>query len=107
MSEQDKNSFIEHADIAVALRYDGENTPRVTAKGRDELARQIIAIAEEAGVSRYPDPQLAPILAQIPLGDEIPELLYRAVAEVIAFTYLLSGKVPDGWTEDPERTISD
>ena len=86
---------LDSADIAVALRWDGRSTPRVTAKGEDELARRIIEAAEAAGVTRYPDPELAPVLAQIPLGDEIPENLYRAVAEVIAFAYWLSGKVPD------------
>lgn len=88
---------IDHADVAVAvaLRWDGRTTPRVTAKGEDELARRIIAAAAEAGVTRYPDPELAPVLAQIPLGEEIPEALYRAVAEVIAFAYWVSGRRPE------------
>jgi flagellar biosynthesis protein len=85
---------LEHADVAVALRWDGRTTPRITAKGEDELARRIIATAEQAGVTRYPDPELAPVLAQIPLGEEVPEALYRAVAEVIAFAYWVSGKRP-------------
>lgn len=90
-----KRPPIEYADIAVALRWDGRNTPRLTAKGQDALARQIIETASAAGVTCYPDPELAPVLAQIPLGEEIPETLFRAVAEVIAFAYWVSGKRPD------------
>ncbi len=83
----------------VALRYDGVNTPRVTAKGQGNLAEQILALAEAHGVPIEKDPELAALLSQIPLGDEIPETLYLAVAEVIAFAYLLSGKRPPGFVE--------
>jgi flagellar biosynthesis protein len=88
-------------DIAVALRYDGKNAPRVTAKGERALAEQIIDAAEMAGVPLYPDPELAMILSQIPLGEEIPDNLYRAIAEVIAFAYILAGKFPEGF--DPSE----
>ncbi len=82
-------------DLAVALHYDGTSAPRVVAKGRGELAGQIVAKAREHGVPLHPDPQLASVLATIPLGEEIPRELYVAVAEVIAFAYWLSGKRPD------------
>jgi flagellar biosynthesis protein len=85
------------SDIAVALSYDGSNAPRITAKGEQQLAQQIIAAAEEAGVPLYPDPEMAMILSQIPLGEEIPDNLYRAIAEIIAFAYILAGKVPEGF----------
>ena len=49
-------------DIAVALHYDGSNTPRVTAKGEKQLAKQIIEAAEQAGVPLYPDHDLAMVL---------------------------------------------
>ena len=100
---KDKPNTIDLSDLAVALSYDGSNTPRITAKGRDELAQKIIESAEQAGVPRMPDPELASVLAQVPLGDEIPEALYRAVAEVIAFAYIVSGKLPPGFRpEDHE-----
>ncbi len=86
-------------DLAIALNYDGENTPRLTAKGRDELAQRIISLAKDNDVPLHEDAGLAALLTQIPLGDEIPESLYRAVAEVIAFAYLLSGKRPAGFEE--------
>ncbi|MCU7811951.1 MAG: EscU/YscU/HrcU family type III secretion system export apparatus switch protein [Candidatus Thiodiazotropha sp. (ex Notomyrtea botanica)] len=84
-------------DLAIALNYDGENTPRLTAKGRDELAQRILTLAKEHDVPLHEDAELAALLSQIPLGEEIPESLYRAVAEVIAFAYLLSGKRPPGF----------
>jgi flagellar biosynthesis protein len=89
----------ERPDLAVALNYDGENAPRLTAKGQDELAKRIVELAKEHAVPLHQDPQLAAVLAQIPLGEEIPEALYRAVAEVIAFAYMISGKRPPGYEE--------
>lgn len=94
MSSDDHNRT---PDVAVALHYDGENAPRVKAKGQGDLARQIIQLAEEHGVPLHDDPDLAAILTQIPLGDEIPENLYVAVAEVIAFAYIVCGKQPVGF----------
>lgn len=87
-------------DLAIALHYDGETAPRITAKGRGELAERILALASEHEIPLQRDPELAALLAQVPLGDEIPEALYRAVAEVIAFAYLLSGKRPAGFEEN-------
>jgi flagellar biosynthesis protein len=86
----------------VALRYDGTGAPRVTAKGRAAVAERIVALAREHGVPLQDDPDLAAVLARIPLGEEIPEALYRAVAEVIAFAYLLSGRWPRGAPADTD-----
>jgi flagellar biosynthesis protein len=87
------------SELAIALKYDGENAPKLTAKGRGELAERILALAEEHNVPLHEDVELAALLSQIPLGDEIPQALYRAIAEVIAFAYLLSGKRPPGFEE--------
>ena len=80
--------------LAVALQYDGERAPRVTAKGRDTVAEQIIRLAQRHGVPMQENEALASVLAGVELGDEIPEALYLAVAQIIAFAYHLSGKVP-------------
>jgi flagellar biosynthesis protein len=81
-------------NFAVALKYDQEknNAPIVTAKGARLTADQILKIAEEHDLPIYKDPELVKMLSKIPLGDEIPENLYVAVAEVIAFAYGLSNK---------------
>jgi flagellar biosynthesis protein len=84
-------------ELAIALLYDGEKAPRITAKGKGALAEKILEQARRHQVPLEEDPELAAILSQIPLGDEIPESLYRAIAEVIAFAYLVSGKRPPGF----------
>ena len=86
-------------DIAVALKYDGKNPPKVTATGKGVTAHEIQEIAQKHGVPLHYQPELAGVLAEIPLGDEIPQALYIAVAEVIAFVYYLSGKTPDDFNE--------
>ena len=87
-----------NADIAVALKYDGKHAPKVTAKGEGLTAEQIMALAEQHGIPLQAEPELARILAQVPLGEEIPKELYIAVAQVIAFAYFLSGKTPENFT---------
>ena len=95
-------TYEQKPDMAVALLYDGQNAPRVTAKGRGELADRMLQLAEQHGIPLQGDPELAAILAQIPVGNEIPEALYRAIAEVISFAYLVSGKRPPGFKEPAE-----
>ena len=90
----------EQKPVAVALQYDGKNTPTVNARGIGPLAEQIIDIAMQHGVPLQQDNELIEILAQLDVGDEIPENLYRAVAEVIAFAYILSGKFPENWNRN-------
>jgi flagellar biosynthesis protein len=86
---------------AIALEYDGDAAPRITAMGTDSLAEQIIALAREHGVPMLENRELAGLLAELDLGDEIPETLYLCVAQIIAFAYRLRGRVPDGWQEEP------
>lgn len=85
--------------LAVALEYSGEGAPRVTAKGAGPLAERIIALAAEHGVPLDTDADLVAVLGQLELEQEIPESLYRVVAEVIAFAYLVKGRFPADWDE--------
>jgi flagellar biosynthesis protein len=80
---------------AVALRYDAEksNAPRVVAKGSGRLAERIRELAEEHGVAIHEDPNLVEALAQLDLDRDIPEDLYRAVAEVLAFVYQMNQRM--------------
>jgi len=79
---------------AVALHYDEKDAPRISAKGQAAIADEIIALARKHDIPLYEDKQLAALLSQMELGDEIPRELYIAVAEVLAFAYMLTGKVP-------------
>ncbi|HHI94958.1 MAG TPA: flagellar protein FhlB [Gammaproteobacteria bacterium] len=89
---------------AVALHYDGKEAPRITAKGSGDLAEEIIALAKEHGIPLQEDAALISLLSKLDLGDEIPQALYTAVAEIIAFAYILSGKIPEGFEPSPEQT---
>ena len=73
--------------LAVALRYDGDSdaAPRVVAKGTGRLALRIRRAAEGAGVRVVRDRPLARALYLVPVEAEIPEALYTAVAEVLAW----------------------
>jgi flagellar biosynthesis protein len=71
--------------IAVALEYDRKGAPRVTAKGRGFVAAEIIAQAEANGIAREENAVLATALSEVELDAEIPEALYRAVAEILSF----------------------
>ncbi len=75
---------------ATALRYEpGARAPRVTAAGRGVLADRILAAARDAGVPIRHDAALAAALAALDLGQEVPEALYVAVAEALAWAYQL------------------
>jgi len=82
---------------AIALKYDEIHAPKLVAKGDSDIAEAIIKLAKEHGVPLYENGELVEILAKLELGDEIPEVLYRVIAEIIAFAYHLQGKTPDGF----------
>ncbi|GAA6153071.1 EscU/YscU/HrcU family type III secretion system export apparatus switch protein [Pseudoteredinibacter isoporae] len=84
----------EELSQAVALFYDGETAPQVTAKGGGATADEIIAIAQEHKVPMCENPELIKLLSQIELGDHIPESLYLCIAQILAFAYDLQGKSP-------------
>ncbi len=77
---------------AAALIYDRlvSDAPVVAASGSGEVARNIVAIAEAAGIPIREDPDLVEVLSKVPVGEEIPVELYQAVAEILAFVYSLN-----------------
>lgn len=81
-------------DLTAALRYTGDGAPKVVAAGRGHVAASILARAREAGVPVHRDPELASALAQLALGQEVPEAMWTAVAEVLAWAYGLTGGGP-------------
>jgi flagellar biosynthesis protein len=75
---------------AAALHYEpGERAPRLTAAGAGHVAETIIEAARAAGVPVREDPALVQALAGLELGAEVPEPLWRAVAETLAWAYRL------------------
>ncbi len=78
--------------FAVALEYDGNQAPIVTAKGHRDTADEILKIAELEKIPVYEDKELSALLDQLDLGDHIPQSLYAVIAEVLSFAYRISGK---------------
>ncbi len=78
--------------LAIALRYDQDDedaAPEVVARGQDHLAKRMIDAAREAGVPVMRDVPLARALYLLEVGEEIPESLFEAVAEVLQAAWKL------------------
>jgi flagellar biosynthesis protein len=76
-------------EIAVAVRYrQGEDDlPVVVAKGTGVLAQRIRELADQHGIARREDPDLAQLLSQLELGSSIPPAAFVAMAEILACLY--------------------
>jgi flagellar biosynthesis protein len=86
---------------ASALHYHpGDDAPRVLAGGSGLVAERIIAAARASGVPVREDPALAEALAAIDLGDSVPEAMWSAVAEALAWAYRLDAEVARRKTRD-------
>ena len=81
-------------EIAVALKYDREKdgAPRVVAKGMRLRAERIREIARQHDVPVMKNTTLAGALYRVDVGQEIPEELYDAVAEVLNFVFGLDSE---------------
>ena len=96
MSEHEDDAPLAR-DEAVALTYtQGDAAPRVVAKGRGLIAREIIERAQEAGVFVHESPELVALLMQVDLDQRIPPELYVAIAELLAWLYRIEqGEQPE------------
>jgi flagellar biosynthesis protein FlhB len=87
--------------IAIAIRYrksDGR-APRVTAKGKGELAELMRDLARSNGIPIVQDIPLARLLfKRVKVGGEVPAETYRAVAAILAFVYRVTGRNPNANT---------
>jgi flagellar biosynthesis protein len=79
--------------LAVALHYDRSGAPRVVAKGKGAIGAKIIEVARAHDIPIEENEVLAGALSNVELGDEIPEDLYKAVAEVLIFVLRLTRSV--------------
>jgi flagellar biosynthesis protein len=79
---------------AVALAYDKSknSAPTVTAKGKGKTAQKIIELAEEYDIPIKKDEDLVALLSKIELDKEVPDAMYKAVAEVFSFIYKMTNK---------------
>lgn len=80
---------------AVAIMYDEtkHNAPVVVAKGVDNIAIQIKKIARENGVHIVQNPPLARSLyKEVEIDRAIPDMMFAAVAEVLAYVYKMGKK---------------
>jgi len=79
--------------FAVALKYDaGAPAPVCVAKGQDALALRIRDVAREAGVTVVEEPPLARSLhGAVEVGRMVPEELFEAVAQLLAYVYRVAG----------------
>jgi flagellar biosynthesis protein FlhB len=80
--------------FSVALKYDGKSAaPTVIAKGQDLVALRIREIAAASDVPIVPDPPLARSLhGTVEVGQMIPEELFQAVAQILAYVYRVAGR---------------
>lgn len=87
---------------AVALAYqEGDGAPRVVAKGKGELAAQIIGRAHDAGVFVHESKELVAMLMDVDLDRQIPPALYRAIAELLAWLYHVESAQVNGAPAPP------
>jgi flagellar biosynthetic protein FlhB len=80
--------------FAVALKYEAGKmeSPVVLAKGQDLVAEKIRKIAREHDVPLVENPPVARLLhSQVEVGQSIPEEMFKAVAEILAYVYSLKG----------------
>ncbi len=86
---------------AVSLRYtENDNAPKITAKGINYIAEQILQLAKENDIPIHKDEALVNVLYAMEIGYEIPEILYKAIAELLAFLYIANSQYPvrkGGW----------
>lgn len=80
--------------LAVALGYDADKdaVPKVVAKGAGHVAQRIIELAQEHNIPIRDDADLVEALSKLDLGELIPQELYPAVAEVLAYVYRMNNR---------------
>ena len=79
---------------AAALEYSGTGAPILVAKGEGEEADVLIEAGQDAQIPILEDEALSNYLQGLPVGDEIPEVLFESVAIVLSWAYWLRDKSP-------------
>ena len=81
--------------VSIALKYlpDKNDAPEIVASGKDQIAVIIKKIAEKNQIPVVKDSNVAKILSNFPVGSEIPEGLYEAVAAIFTFINIIEKKI--------------
>ncbi len=91
-----------HVSVAISYHPDTMMAPKVVAKGADLMALRIRQIAKEFSIPIVERPPLArAIYESVDVGQYVPERLYRAIAEILAYVYELTGRSPVGSRKEP------
>ncbi len=94
-------------ELAIALKYDSQTmvAPKVVAKGAGFVAARIRQIAMQHRIPIIERKPLAQALYKtVEIGQEIPPSFYKAVAEILAYVYELTGKIKTPAKNNPPRT---
>ncbi|AJF07584.1 flagellar biosynthesis protein FlhB [Geoalkalibacter subterraneus] len=81
-----------HLSVALSYKRGEMDAPVVVAKGADAVAMKIREIATENNVPLVENVPVARALYEVELGQPIPEEMFRAVAEILAYVYSLKGR---------------
>lgn len=81
--------------IATALKYniDEDDAPKLIGKGKGKVADKILDKAKENNIPIYKDEKLAKQIEHLEIGQEIPQELYEAVAEILIFISDIDSKI--------------
>ena len=83
-----------HLAVALSYEHNKMEAPEITAKGGGKVAEKIREIAKENNVPIVENPPVARGLYSLEVGDAIPESMFKAVAEILAYVYSLQGARP-------------
>jgi flagellar biosynthetic protein FlhB len=81
-----------HLSVAIAYQRDAMAAPKIVAKGADHLAFRIREIAREHDVPIVENKPVARALYRQEIGEEIPEEMFTAIAEILAYVYSLKNR---------------
>jgi flagellar biosynthesis protein len=89
-----KDNLVPHKAVSLQYKKGKNSAPKVTAKGQGWMADRIVKMAQENNIPIREDKDLLHLLSEIDVGQEVPESLYKVVAELLAWVYQLNQNYP-------------
>ncbi len=101
MNDGEKDGMTE----AAALKYNAQddNAPFIVALGKGYVAKRMVEEAHEHHIQVVQDQKLSAVLQKMSVGDEIPEELYKVVAEILVFVNTMDTKYGSQFGLDKKR----